>query len=283
MIEAAVQMVQRDAEGVAHVVALSGGHDSTAMAFQLRQREPAPYTYVCTPTGNELPAMFDFWRWLGSDNALGSPLIPVMAGMTLDQLIVQEGMVPNRTARFCTRKLKIEPFRAFLKAVASTGPVISYVGLRADEEGRAGGAYTDIAGVQMRFPLREWGMGEQHVQDTLHRLGIVVPERTDCDICYHQQLGEWWRLWHDFPELWTKALDHEARTGHTFRSPKLDNGQPVMVTRHGLTYAASHRDRWPVRLADMGLLFAAGHVPTLRYDPRERDLFRSGACRVCAL
>ena len=53
-------MLTRDENGVLHVVALSGGHDSTSMSFLLRQREPRPYNYVCTPTGNELPAMFEF-------------------------------------------------------------------------------------------------------------------------------------------------------------------------------------------------------------------------------
>jgi hypothetical protein len=58
---------------------------------------------------------------------------------------------------------------------------------------------------------------------------------------------------------------------------------PVAVTRYGHTYAASSRDTWPVRLEDMKVVFEAGHVPTRNYDPRERDLFRTGACRTCSL
>lgn len=43
---------------VLHVVALSGGKDSTAMALRLRELNPdIDYTYSCTPTGNELPEM----------------------------------------------------------------------------------------------------------------------------------------------------------------------------------------------------------------------------------
>jgi len=144
---------ERDQDGVLHLVALSGGHDSTIMAFMLKEREPRPYNYVCTPTGNELPAMFEFWRWLGSDNALGRRLVPIMNG-TLESVIADQKMIPNSRARFCTRILKIEPFRQVLKGQAALGPVVSYVGLRADEPGRAGGAYDDIEGVTMRFPLR---------------------------------------------------------------------------------------------------------------------------------
>lgn len=55
-----MSLFERDENGVLHVVALSGGHDSTAMAFLLNELEPRPYNYVCTPTGDELPPML--WR-----------------------------------------------------------------------------------------------------------------------------------------------------------------------------------------------------------------------------
>lgn len=277
-------LFERDENGVLHVVALSGGHDSTIMSFLLKEREPRPYVYVCTPTGDELPEMFEFWRWLGSDNALGRRIIPIMAGISLDALIEREEMIPNRRARFCTRILKIEPYRKFLIEQAAIGPVISYVGLRADEEGRAGGAYADIGGVEMRFPLREWGMGEDEVQAGLAERDIIVPDRTDCAKCYHQQIGEWWTLWKVHPELFDKAIEIETKRGSTFREPKIDDeGNPVMVRRYGREFAASSRDTWPVRLIDLKAVFEASYVPTRTYDPRERDLFRSGACRVCAI
>ena len=44
-----------------HVVALSGGKDSSAMALALKMFEPADYTFVCTPTGDELPEMDAHW------------------------------------------------------------------------------------------------------------------------------------------------------------------------------------------------------------------------------
>lgn len=251
----------RDEGGVLHIVALSGGHDSTAMALLLKEREPqTPFVYVCTPTGDELPPMFKHWSDLGE--RLGRRLVPIMAG-TLRGVIRQQKMLPNFRARFCTRILKIEPYRKMLTEQAAIGPVVSYVGLRADEEGRAGGAYADIGGVSMRFPLRELGMGEDDVQATLRRFEVVCPDRTDCGTCYHQRIGEWYEFWRDYRAAAMEAVDIEAETGGTFRTPG--------------------RDSWPTALKDLFALFERGVVPTVSLARMTRERMAAGGCRVCAL
>ena len=249
-----------DENGVLHIVALSGGHDSTIMSFLLKEREPRPYNYVCTPTGDELPEMFAFWAWLGE--ALGQRLTPVMAG-TLTSCITANRMLPNFRARFCTRQLKIEPYRDFLQTQSLLSPIVSYVGLRADEEGRAGGAYNDIKGVTMRFPLREWGMGETEVQAGLAERGIRCPDRTDCALCYHQRLGEWYELWVNHPDRYAKGEAFEAQYGATFRTPG--------------------RDTWPSALKEMRLRFEAGDVPTTSLNRMARERMGAGGCRVCSM
>lgn len=253
-------MFQRDETGTLHIVALSGGHDSTALALLLSVAEPRPYTYLCTPTGDELPEMFAHWRDLG--DRLGSRIYPIMDG-TLKSIITKEKALPNFRTRFCTRILKIEPYRAFLKEQAALGPVVSYVGLRADEPGRAGGAFGDIPGVTMRFPLREWGMGENAVQGTLATFGVRCPDRTDCARCYHQRIGEWWELWAYHPALFDDAIEDEERTGHTFRTPG--------------------RDSWPTALKDMKAEFEKGRKPDTSLNRLARERMLAGGCRVCSL
>lgn len=242
-----------------HVIALSGGKDSTAMALRLAEVEPRDYTYVCTPTGDELPEMYAHWRRLG--DLLGSQIIPVMGG-TLNGLIAKEKMLPNFRARWCTRKLKIEPYAAWLmKQTKLHDEIVSYVGLRADEPEREGGDFLRIPGVAVRHPLREWGWGINEVIRLLDDRGVIIPARTDCARCFFQRLGEWWELWRHYPDIYADAERQEDESGHTFRTPG--------------------RDTWPASLKELRLRFEAGHIPS--GVEMTGDLFANMKCRVCRM
>ena len=77
------------------------------MALRLAEVEPHTYTYVITPTGDELPEMVE--HWLRIAEMLGSPLIPVTSGKSLQGLIREYNALPNWRQRWCTRLLKTEP------------------------------------------------------------------------------------------------------------------------------------------------------------------------------
>jgi hypothetical protein len=235
-----------------HIVALSGGKDSTAMALELIEREPRDYIYVCTPTGNEPAEMFTHWRKLA--DLLGKPLIPVMGG-TLIGLIKQQNALPNWRQRWCTRMLKIEPYAAWL---GTQGECTSYVGLRVDEPEREGGDYLDIPGVIMDFPMRRWGWGLPDVLASLERRGVTIPKRTDCNLCFYQRLIQWYELWRDDKVSWSEGEHWEMKTGHTFRSPS--------------------RDTWPASMEGLRKRFEAGDVPRDTRDP-----INAMQCRVCRL
>lgn len=240
----------------AHVVALSGGKDSVALALRLAEVEPRDYQYLFTPTGDELPEMVAHLELL--ERMLGKPLTRVTNG-TLAGLIEKFGGLPNNRQRWCTRILKIQPCIAHLKdlqAEAGHKPIL-YVGLRADEETRQG-IYS--ADVQSRYPLQEWGWGLDEVRAYVKSRGVAIPTRTDCARCYGQRLGEWRNLLRDHPDLYASAEADEARTGRTFRSPK--------------------RDTWPAPLVQLRAAFESGRK--LRGDDQEVDADQD-ACRVCRL
>lgn len=229
------------------------------MALRLAEIEPREYTYVCTPTGDELPEMFEHWRKLGA--MLGKRIQPVMGG-TLNGLIQQQKMLPNFRARWCTRMLKIEPYAAWLMRQQDLHrEIISYVGLRADEAERQGGDYAKVPHVTTRYPMREWGWRLQEVWHYLQDKGVTIPARTDCARCFFQRLGEWWDLWKDHPDIYADAERQEAETGHTFRTPG--------------------RDTWPVRLKELREAFEAGHIPA--GSTVNKDLFGDLRCRVCQM
>lgn len=239
-----------------HVVPVSGGKDSTALALRLAEAEPRDYLYVCTPTGDELPEWFEHMARLRV--VLGKTIVPIMGG-SLKGLVEKWQALPNWRQRWCTRKLKIEPFAAWL--IQQPKPVTVYIGLRADEAEREGGDYKSVPDVTTRFPLREWGWELSDVTGYLEQKGVRIPERTDCARCFFQTLGEWWRLWKDHPSIYADAEAQEYATGHTWRSPG--------------------RDDWPTALVDLRQRFEAGYVP--RGNPGQHDLFRGMQCRACRM
>ena len=228
------------------------------MALRLREVEPRDYTYLCTPTGAELPDMEEHMARL--EQVLGQEI--VRAGdRTLMGLCMEQKAVPNFRMRFCTRLLKIAPFKAYL---LDNMPAVGYVGLRADEAGREGVAYTEPEiqqGLTQRYPLTEWGWGISHVRGYLDEKGIRIPPRTDCDLCFFQRLGEWWRLWRDYPERYERGVLLEKTLGHTLRNEKKDN--------HGTSMAELREE------------FEAGYVP--RGADQLTFLDAGPRCAICSM
>lgn len=210
--------------------AFSGGKDSTAMVLEAHRRGERG-VLLMTLTGNELPEVTEHINRIVALTGWKHVQPP---GPTLDSLIrgkYRGRCLPNWRQRWCTREIKIEPCQKFLESV---GPATLCVGLRADEPERVGGKYPES--VNVRFPLREWGWNEADVWRVLHEHEITIPWRTNCALCYDQRIGEWRRLWEEYPDLFALGIEYERLTGSTFRGPG--------------------RDSWPNSLKDLGDAFA---------------------------
>lgn len=244
-----------------HVVGLSGGKDSTAMALRLREVNPTvPYRFVITPTGNELPEMNAHWALL--EDLLGEDLLRV-PNRGLEDLMEAQEMLPSTLRRWCTRMVKVVPVVAlYARLPRGSG---AYVGLRADEPTREGIYGSSVI---QRFPLREWGWGLSEVLGYLERLGVKVPRRTDCAWCPFQSADDWFQLWRDHPTVYAQAEAWEEKLQHTFRSPTAKLGT------------------WAVSLKDMRAQFESGKI-TREERKRLRQIAEGDepeeACRVCRM
>ncbi len=194
-----------------HLVNLSGGKDSTALAIFMRGKIPQ-LEYIFCDTHKELPETYEYLDRLAA--YLQRPIIRLNAQRGFDHwLDMYGGMLPSARVRWCTRKLKIEPFEAYV----GDEPVWSYVGIRADEQ-RSGYVSTK-ANINPVFPFKEFGLGLADVERLLETSGLGLPtyyewrQRSGCYFCYFQRSGEWIGLKERHPELFELAKAYESERG----------------------------------------------------------------------
>ena len=128
--------------------------------------------------------------------------------------------------------------------------------------------FPDMGQVMMDFAPRRWGWVIQDVLDFLAEMGVAIPDRTDCALCFWQKLGEWFLLWRDYPDRYERGViledfvSGQRGAAYTFRSPQ--------------------RDTWPASLRELRAEFEKGRVPvtSLRMMDKNRSV---GVCRVCTL
>lgn len=194
-----------------HIVNLSGGKDSTALAIFLRGKIPQ-LEYLFCDTHKELPETYEYLERL--EAYLGRPIIRLNAQRGFDHwLDMYGGMLPSARVRWCTRKLKIEPFEAYV----GEDTVWSYVGIRADEA-RSGYVSTK-PNIHPLFPFKECGLGIADVERLLEASGLGLPsyyewrQRSGCTFCFFQRSGEWVGLKERHPELFAEAKAYESERG----------------------------------------------------------------------
>lgn len=163
-----------------HVLGISGGKDSAALAIYLRHRHPElEMDYYFCDTGKELPETYSLISNL--ENYLGQKIthLDAVTGSPEDSfdhfVQVYGGYLPSSSARWCTKKLKLEPFERYV----GTDPVLSYVGIRGDEDRE--GYISRKPNIQSIFPFRRNIWSEDVVQrvlqpDALPRLRSLYAE-----------------------------------------------------------------------------------------------------------
>jgi 3'-phosphoadenosine 5'-phosphosulfate sulfotransferase (PAPS reductase)/FAD synthetase len=201
-----------------HVLGISGGKDSAALAVYMRDRHPElDIDYFFTDTGEELPEVEEFLGKL--EGFLGKPIARLNPKRNFTFWLRQyDHFLPNPNSRWCTRKLKLAPFEDWVRPMLAAGDkVTSYVAIRADEDYREG--YSAKAeNLHVKLPFREAGIDKAAVIDILENSGVGYPKyyewrsRSGCTFCFFQQKIEWVRLRERHPEAYedAKKLEKDA-------------------------------------------------------------------------
>ncbi|ACZ91325.1 phosphoadenosine phosphosulfate reductase family protein [Streptosporangium roseum] len=195
-----------------HVLGISGGKDSSALAIYMRDEVPQMEYFFCD-TGAELPETYEYLNRL--EAALGKPIERLNSTRDFDHwLEVYQGTLPSPQMRWCTKNLKIKPLEAWV----GDDDVISYVAIRADEN-RLGYVSTK-PNITAVFPFREDGIDRAGVDRILDEAGIGLPAyyewrtRSGCYFCFFQRKHEWVGLKDRHPELFDKAVAYEEKVNY---------------------------------------------------------------------
>jgi 3'-phosphoadenosine 5'-phosphosulfate sulfotransferase (PAPS reductase)/FAD synthetase len=199
---------------VRHVLGLSGGKDSSALAIFMRDKVPE-MEYFFTDTGAELPETYEYLDKL--EAYLGKPIARLNSTRTFDHLLKNQynDFLPSPNTRWCTRELKIRPFEEFV----GDDEVISYVGIRADENRE--GYVSTKSNITAAFPFKEHGLVYADVMRILNDSGLGVPEyyewrsRSGCFFCFFQRKSEWMGLRDRHPALYEEAKKYEKFNSET--------------------------------------------------------------------
>lgn len=192
---------------VRHVLGLSGGKDSAALALFMRNRVPQ-MEYFFSDTGYELAETYEYIERL--EAFLGKPIVRLNPERDFDHwLNVYGGYLPSQRMRWCTRMLKLKPFERWV----GEDPTFTYIGIRADED--RDGYISTKPNIRAVYPFKEHGITKQDVFRMLENCGLGLPRyyewrtRSGCYFCFFQRKSEWVGLKENHPELFELAKRYE--------------------------------------------------------------------------
>ena len=160
---------------VKHILGISGGKDSAALAIYMNSKYPEiDFVYYFCDTGKELDETYQLVKnlevYLGKTITKLTAKEPIKAGQNPFDFYYNayRGYLPSSQARWCTKKMKIEPFEDFV----GNYPVVSYVGIRGDEDRE--GYISRKSNIQSIFPFRRNIWSEDVMHKVLDNVNITA-------------------------------------------------------------------------------------------------------------
>ena len=208
-----------------HVLGLSGGKDSSALAIYMSQNYPdLDIEYFFTDTGEELEEVYDYLAML--EGFLGKKIKYLDPNRDFKFWLTQYNQfLPSAQSRWCTKNLKIKPFENWVKSEFTDNgyTVHSYVAIRSDEDFREG-LNSKNGKLITKLPFKEDGIDKTSVLEILENAGLGLPayydwrSRSGCTFCFFQRKIEWVGLMEKHPEAFERAKAMEKNA--------LEHGSP---------------------------------------------------------
>lgn len=204
-------MTKLDSAPVAHVLGISGGKDSAALAVYMRDRVPGMCYYFCD-TGEELEETYEYLTLL--ETYLGKPITRLNPDRPFSHYLkIYDNYLPSPRMRWCTAQLKLKPFEDWLAREFAGMAIKSYVAIRADED--RDGYISHKPNIETVYPFKEDGLAKDDMFRILENAGLGLPKyyewrtRSGCYFCFFQRKAEWVGLKERHPDLYEKAKQYE--------------------------------------------------------------------------
>lgn len=246
---------------VQHIVNVSGGKDSTAI-YLLAMQSGRSFRAIHCDTGHEHPVTEEYVRTL--HERTGGPEVEIIradfakdfarkrayllehwpkdgvaqsrvdraaqllekpTGIPFLDLCMMKGLFPSTKARFCTEELKVLPsLRQVIWPAAKIGPVLRWIGVRADESRARATARRyerdDAPGVMIWRPILRWtvedvfAMHDRHgvEPNPLYKMGVG---RVGCMPCIMARKSELAIIAKRWPEEYERVAEWERLVAET--------------------------------------------------------------------
>lgn len=258
-----------------HVLGLSGGKDSAALAIHIKDNYPELHEkieYFFSDTGAELAEVYEFLNVM--ESYLGKEVIRIGSGRPFEHwLKVNNDYLPSVNQRWCTVNMKLKPFEKFV----GDDPVISYVGIRADEN--RDGYVSSKKNIRAVFPFKEDELEREDIYQIL-RDTVGVPKyyewrsRSGCYFCFFQRQDEWLGLKRNHPDLFEKAKEIEKVSGNGY----------TWVQGRTLDEVVAHAEK---KEKEKGIIYKSHSTDKERWQSMlqnmEEDDAEDQACVICSL
>ena len=251
-----------------HIMGISGGKDSAALAIYMRDRIPDMQYFFCD-TGEELEETYEYLLVL--ETYLGKPIVRLNPDKPFQHYFQKNGgFLPSPRVRWCTIQLKLKPLEAWIEREFSDCHVRSYIAIRADED--RDGYISHKPNIEAVYPFKEAGFNKDDMFRILEEAGTGLPKyyewrtRSGCYFCFFQRKAEWVGLKERHPDLYEKAKEFESVGTNPVTGDKKfftwsqnetlsELEQPERVAEikatHAKYLAEEARKQKPVRLLDM--------------------------------